>query len=229
MYTQKHRYDYRNQPTNDPNFKHAAPFHGDKVLIDLMFDLTNDFQVVNFIETGCAYGDSLIFMAANTNLNCLSCEPDETRYMKTSQAIPLEVSAGLVKEKSPDFLYNLNRDRTEPSIFWLDAHGEFNGTIFWPIIEEIKFIQENFDNYFIFIDDFKNPYQGFFKYDMVGQEECGLSKIESLLDSDKVYFPIYDECTSDEPFYYKDNNRVGWCLITNKDLDLNTDYFKRYK
>jgi hypothetical protein len=201
--------------TLDPNYKTAAPFHGDIIFIDTIYDILSSSKY--FFETGTAHGDTLKFVCDNfKNLKAVSCEPDDQRYERTSSFIP---DAEIVKTTSPQiFDYIAEKypgSHKEKTVFWLDAHGEFNGRIFWPLRDEINHIKSNFDDYYILIDDFKNPFDPNFCFDTVNGVHCGLDYIRDLLDGHNLYFPSYTEKTSVEC-----SNLVGWVLITKNELHL---------
>jgi hypothetical protein len=143
--------------TMDPNYKCGAPFHGDKIFIDIISPILEESEY--FIETGTAYGDTLKFIVDNLkNVKAISCEPDDIRYDIVKNFI--NDGCDIVKTTSPqifDFVSENYPDAfNKKTVFWLDAHGEYNGNHFWPIREEINFIKNNFKDYYILIDDFKN-------------------------------------------------------------------------
>ena len=195
--------------TKDPNYKCGSPFHGDMIFIDIMFDTLKTSEY--FIETGTAYGDTLKFMIDNfRNTKSISCEPDHYRHEIVTNFIP---EAEIVKMTSPEIFEYIKEKYPEAhdkkTIFWLDAHGDYNGTVFWPLREEIEFIKNNYNNYYILIDDFKNPYNDNFKYDMVGNIPCGLEYISDLVSDVNVYYPGYNELTTESW-----HDLIGWVLIT---------------
>lgn len=200
--------------TMDPNYKCGAPFHCDKIFIDIISDILNESKY--FIETGTAYGDTLKFIVDNfKNIKAISCEPDNNRHKIVTDF--LKEGCDIIKITSPEiFDYvkdNYPESFNEKTIFWLDAHGEYNGKIFWPLREEINFIKENYKDYYILIDDFKNPYNNNFGFDMVGGVECGLNYIKDIVTDDNIYFPNYNEITSEAW-----HSLIGWVLITKDDI-----------
>ena len=195
--------------TKDPNYKCGSPFHGDKIFISIMLDVLKKSEY--FIETGTAYGDTLKFIVDNfQNMKAISCEPDHYRHDVVTNFIP---EAEIVKITSPQIFEYVKEKYPEAhskkTIFWLDAHGDYNGTVFWPLREEIEFIKNNYSDYYILVDDFKNPYNGNFKYDMVGNIPCGLEYIKDLVSDVNVYYPTYNEHTSEAW-----HDLIGWVLIT---------------
>jgi len=202
--------------TKDPNYKCGSPFHGDKIFIDIMLDTLKKSEY--FIETGTAYGDTLKFIVDNfKNTKAISCEPDNYRHGVVTSFIP---EAEIVKITSPEIFEYIKEKypdaHDKKTIFWLDAHGDYNGTIFWPLREEIEFIKNNYNDYYILIDDFKNPYNDNFKYDMVGHITCGLEYIKDLVSGVNVYYPVYNELTTESW-----HDLIGWVLITKDTFDDN--------
>jgi hypothetical protein len=199
--------------TLDPNYKSAAPFHGDLIFIDTIYDLLSTSEY--FIETGTAHGDTLKFVIDNfKNLKAISCESDDGRFERTSRFIP---EAEIIKTTSPQ-IFNYVSEKypdsfNKKSVFWLDAHGEYNGQIFWPLRDEINFIRSNYKNYNILIDDFKNPFNSKFCFDIVNGTHCDINYIKDLVKGLKVYYPNYNEKTSTQC-----DNLVGWVLITNDEI-----------
>jgi len=200
--------------TKDPNYKCGSPFHGDKIFIDVILDTLKNAEY--FVETGTAYGDTLKFIVDNfKNMKAISCEPDNYRHGVVTEYIPdaeiVKITSPqifeYVKEKYPDSL-------DKKTIFWLDAHGDYNGTVFWPLREEIEFIKNNYKDYYILIDDFKNPYNDNFKYDMVGNIPCGIEYINDLVSDLNVYYPTYNELTTESW-----HDLIGWVLITKDTFD----------
>lgn len=209
--------------TLDPNYKTAAPFHGDIMFIETIYEILASSKF--FLETGTAYGDTLKFVIDNfKNLKAVSCEPDDFRHERTRNFIP---EAEIVKTTSPDIFEYVEKKYpetfTEKSVFWLDAHGEYNGKIFWPLRAELNFILKNYQEFFILIDDFKNPLNSNYKFDTVDGIQCGLDYIRDILMQKNVniYFPNYTEKTSKEC-----SELVGWVLITNQAV--NDERLTRY-
>jgi hypothetical protein len=150
-------------------------------------------------------------------MKAISCEPDEYRHRVVTEYI---TEAEIVKITSPQ-IFDYIKDKYPDSldkktIFWLDAHGDYNGTVFWPLREEVEFIKNNYKDYYILIDDFKNPYNDNFKYDMVGNIPCGIEYIHDLVGDDNVYYPTYNEHTSEAW-----HDLIGWVLITKDTFDDN--------
>lgn len=200
--------------TKDPNYKCGAPFHGDRIFIDIIYDLLKNSEY--FIETGTAYGDTLKFIVDNfPQIKSISCEPDEYRYKIVTEFI--KNGCDILKVTSPEIFEIIKQKYSDSfekqTLFWLDAHGEYNGKTFWPLREEITFIKNNFKNYYILIDDFKNPYNEKFSYDVVGGISCGLDYIKDLLENDKIYFPNYSELQNDSW-----HSLTGWVLITKNEF-----------
>lgn len=202
--------------TKDPNYKCGSPFHGDKIFIDIMLNTLKEAEY--FIETGTAYGDTLKFIVDNfKNIKPISCEPDDNRYGIVTNFIP---NAEIVKITSPEifgYVAENHRDSfNKKTIFWLDAHGEYNGKTFWPLREEVEFIKKNYQDYYILIDDFKNPYNSNFKFDMVGGIPCSIEYIQDLTNDVNVYYPSYNEITTESW-----HDLIGWVLITKENLSDN--------
>jgi len=200
--------------TKDPNYKCGSPFHGDTIFIDIMLNKLKNAEY--FVETGTAYGDTLKFIVDNfKNMKAISCEPDDYRHRVVTEYIP---EAEIVKITSPQ-IFDYVKDKYPDSldkktIFWLDAHGDYNGTVFWPLREEVEFIKNNYKDYYILIDDFKNPYNDNFKYDMVGNIPCGIEYISDLVSDLNVYYPTYNELTTESW-----HDLIGWVLITKDTFD----------
>ena len=198
--------------TKDPNYKCGSPFHGDKIFIDIILNTLNNAEY--FVETGTAYGDTLKFIVDNfKNIKAISCEPDNYRHGLVTEYIS---DAEIVKITSPQIFDYIKEKYPESldkkNVFWLDAHGDYNGTVFWPLREEIEFIKNNYKDYYILIDDFKNPYNDKFKYDMVDNIPCGIEYISDLVSDLNVYYPTYNELTTESW-----HDLIGWVLIT-KDI-----------
>jgi hypothetical protein len=200
--------------TKDPNYKCGSPFHGDKIFIDIMLNTLNNSEY--FVETGTAYGDTLKFIVDNfKNIKAISCEPDDYRHELVTKYIP---DAEIVKITSPQIFDYIKEKYPESldkkTVFWLDAHGDYNGTVFWPLREEVEFIKNNYKDYYILIDDFKNPYNDKFNYDMVGNIPCGIEYISDLVSDLNVYYPTYNELTTESW-----HDLIGWVLITKDVFD----------
>jgi hypothetical protein len=199
--------------TKDPNYKCGSPFHGDKIFIDIILKKLQESEY--FVETGTAYGDTLKFVNDNfKNIRVISCEPDDNRYEIVTNFIP---GAEIVKITSPEIFTYIKENHSDSfskkTIFWLDAHGEYNGKVFWPLREEVDFIKKNYKDYCILIDDFKNPYNSQFKFDMVGNIPCSIEYIHDLVQDVNVYYPNYTELTTESW-----HDLIGWVLITNENF-----------
>lgn len=201
--------------TKDPNYKCGSPFHGDTIFIDTIYDRLRESSI--FVETGTAYGDTLKFVVDNfKNLKAISCEPDDYRHGVVTGFIG--DGAEIVKTTSPE-IFHYVKDRypeylSKKAVFWLDAHGEYNGKSFWPLRQEIEFIKANFDDYYILIDDFKNPFISKFCYDKVDGIDCGIDYIKDLVQDLNVYFPNYETHTSESW-----HDMIGWVLITKDEIN----------
>jgi hypothetical protein len=82
---------------------------------------------------------------------------------------------------------------------------------------------KNFEDYYILIDDFKNPFNSKFGYDTVGGVICGIDYIKDILQNKNVnvYLPNYEELTSEACWCL-----VGWALITKEEI--NSPYVVKY-
>lgn len=193
-------------------------FHGDKYLLDLIDKIVINYKVVNFIETGSHVGSTLDYFSNKyQNIKCFSCEPDNYSYNEVIKRIDSRINVKIYNTDSISYLNTLKKEQKqlfkEVNLFWLDAHGY---GFKWPLKEEIEFITKNFKkDCFIFIDDFKNPYNTKFVFDSHENQECSYNYIkENINGIHTVYYPNYTQKTSTfHPL-------VGWGLIINKEIDL---------
>ena len=57
------------------------------------------------------------------NIKCYSCEVNKSYYEKANNMLKNYSNVTYKLEKSPEFLYNLNKNVFEKkTLFWLDAH-----------------------------------------------------------------------------------------------------------
>ena len=193
--------------TDDLTKEKLYPFHNDKFMI--LFILENIENIEIFIETGSYIGKTIFFMTSNfPNIKCYSCEVNTSYYEKANRMLKNYSNVTYKLEKSPDFLYNLNKNLFEKNtLFWLDAHWGSS-----PIFKEVEFITKHFSKFIIIIDDFKIPWDKGFsceKYSFFNIRPY-IRNIDKL----KFYMPDYKSETV--------NNPVGYVIITNfNELNLN--------
>lgn len=218
--------------TVDPHYSDqtmGVPFHGDKNTIDYISEHLFDAEV--FIETGTAYSDSSYYVASNfPELSVFTNEPWDERYELSHSVLKNCPNVLLSRTPSPEFLEEVRLDLEGKqknlfdmsAVFWLDAHGDWienDGTVkfSWPLPEEVDYITKNFKKYYIFIDDFYNPYNRTHKFDEYRNNRvhmiCGPEMIKNSLNGAKCYHLNHTDITSKmQPFI------VGIGLITNQNL-----------
>lgn len=206
------------------------PFHNDKFMMTIMIELLNNADI--FVETGTFLGNTSLFVGLNfNNLKVFTCEISEKYYNHSLNYLHNISNVTAVLEKSPEALYNLekyynNEVYNKNIVFWIDAHWEQE----LPLNNEIEYITKNFNNYCIFIDDFKNPFDSGFTND---GDNFDINIIKNFIhnkENVKVYFPSYPSnhinCSS-----INGSTSItlgcGYCIITNQNLK-NYDFLKQF-
>jgi len=185
-------------------------FHGDEYLMSLAEHLAGKCKV--FVETGSNVGSTLAYVAKNYPwLRCLSCEPDRSAFEQASSNAGKYGNVSLFNGVSQEFIQHLLDHQagifSQPSFFWLDAHGY---GFEWPLKNELEFITSRFDAAYILIDDFQVPGRDDFKYDIYQEQICSYDFVKDALNPRKtyqLYYPTYKDKTS------KHHPLCGWGLL----------------
>ena len=122
----------------------------------LIKNLTQNFQIRNFVETGTYYGETSVW-ASRVFDRVLTIENSTDLYNQTidkyGKVANIEFFLGDSRERLREIVSRLS----EPTMFWLDAH--WSGGLTYgkqdqcPILEEIDIINSFKLNAYIFIDD----------------------------------------------------------------------------
>jgi len=183
-------------------------FYGDEYLINVINDCSKD--AVQFIETGTNVGSTLHYIASNfPEIKCYSCEPHLKSFEFAKSKVEHFSNVTIENIVSPDFFYKIGSKELfkKTAIFWLDSHGH---GFRWPLKEEVAYITNNFNDGYLFIDDFKVPNQPHFGFDEYKEQICNWDFIKDSLKSNQTYhiiYPKYNEKTS------KTHPLRGWVLI----------------
>lgn len=185
-------------------------FHGDEYLLGLAEHLAGKSKV--FVETGANVGSTLAYVARSYPwLRCLSCEPDRSAFVQASANTGKLGNVSLFNGTSQQFIEQLSKHESEifsePSLFWLDAHGY---GFEWPLKKELEFITNRFSSGYILIDDFKVPGRDYFLFDEYQGQICSYDYVKDALSSGKsyqLYYPTYQDKTS------KHHPLCGWGLL----------------
>ncbi len=184
-------------------------FHGDRYLLTLVDTLLQSCDY--FVETGTNVGSTLAYVAKRyPDVQCFSCEPDETAYGHASKNTSSYNNVELHRATSNDFL---KRMLANPSLlngrvlFWLDAHGS---GFQWPLRDEIAMVTQHWNEAYLLIDDFLVPELDCFGHDAYNGQVCSWEYIESSLNPQRdyrLYYPCYTDRTSTH------HPLRGWGLI----------------
>ncbi len=193
---------------------YTPPFHGGKLLQQLIEEIIVFFKVSTFFETGTYRGESLNYVCERfyKDIRIISCETNKEHF---------DYSVERLKKYAPT-IFNVSSPQAirlsshfsllgSLTLFFLDAHwGEY-----WPLLDELKEIVK-LGKAIIVIDDFKVPNHTELGYDSYGGNENSLEYIEKTLFSSKdsslftVIFPHYkDNAEWLEP----KRDMRGYCVI----------------
>ena len=110
-----------------------------------------DYDLVDFIETGCWKGDGIGYAFDSGYESVYSCDIGLEYVTMSQQKFPL---ANIEHSESLTYLSNLLPNKTNKTLFWLDAHfpdiygeAEFSEEFRIPLIPEIKLIKKLKPNY----------------------------------------------------------------------------------
>jgi hypothetical protein len=123
---------------------------------ELVSQLTIQFDVKNFVETGTYYGDTAIW-ASKYFENVLTIEYSKELYDHTRIKYQNIDNINFLFGDSRTQLNKLITSLDSPAIFWLDAH--WSGGLTYgendqcPLLEEINIINNSQFEHFILIDD----------------------------------------------------------------------------
>lgn len=123
---------------------------------ELMLELSSEFAIENFVETGTYEGNTAVWAAEHFR-SVLTIELSEHFYRQSRDRYEHLENIEFIFGDSRTQLKKIVGKLDKPSVFWLDAHWSGGATYGdddqCPLIEEIKIIGgSRFDN-FIFIDD----------------------------------------------------------------------------
>lgn len=207
--------DYNSNVLND-FYEHKEKyicFHGDELLINFIKSIINNDNITDFIETGSYRGASIRYIAEKyPKMNVISCEIDKVSYDKSCENTKEFNNLKIYNINSLEMLKTLSQNHSlkkNKIMFWLDAHTTDNSTL----KDELEFVIKHFENYYIFIDDFKNPYSNIFNYNSIKNMYTMESIKDILPENTNIYCPNYTQRTS---IYHP---LVGWVLLTNQHLN----------
>lgn len=123
---------------------------------ELMLNLSTEFHIKYFTETGTYYGGTAIW-ASQLFEKVSTIENSKEIYEITKNKYQGIDNVEFLLGDSRNLLEKVVDSLTEPGIFWLDAH--WSGGLTYgnddqcPLVEEIEIINRSSLDHFIFIDD----------------------------------------------------------------------------
>jgi len=198
------------------------PFHCDEYLMEIIDNLIKKTNAKHFIETGSYRGASIRHIAENHNINVYSCDINSINYKKSLENTKEFPHVKITLENSKDMLVRMAKEFDskvdDPIVFWLDAHTCHESSL----IDELKIIMQEYNNYYIFMDDFKNPYNSVFKHNRINFEYNLETIIKNGINPENIYFPNYNTRTSIH------HPLIGWALFTKNKLNYTDDKFIKH-
>jgi hypothetical protein len=160
------------------------------------------------IETGTGTGPSTVTMARHFK-DVYGCEVDAGSFAGVEAEARTHKNIHPFRLASVEFLTHLTKEKlvdTASSVFFfLDAHSPGN----FPLGEELEFIENNFSQPVIMIDDFKVPGKRRFHYDTYGADTIGVDYLcRHLKKTYRMILPTYWLLRTS-----RHNPLVGWALL----------------
>ena len=123
--------------------------------------LYEEFETSNsrvLVETGCNYGDRLLWAKQLNYEKMYSCDIFKNRVdFCLELAKKNDFSLVCLNKNSIEFLAEILPTINQRVLFWLDAHGEGGGV---PLLEELTLISKHtIRNHDIFIDDIQSYFK----------------------------------------------------------------------
>jgi hypothetical protein len=182
--------------TSDPSINNKnwwdMPFGGNYRYLQTMIGILDFYKPKFIIETGTFIGTSTKFFSRYSGSVIFSIELNKVylEMAKVNLVESLEKNVTLLQGNSPTVMKRLFEESinlNQKSFFYFDAHWEKH----LPLEEEISLVIDNFKDFIIVIDDFKNEFDLTFSYDSYEGNPIDHKLVHSL-NSDLVCFiPTY--------------------------------------
>lgn len=150
--------------------------------------LLNKIKFDSLIETGTEYGFSTIFFSQFVK-KIISIEKSKSLHYIAKIRLKNFKNINLVLEDSKNLkniLSKININKNEKNFFYLDAHSEND----YPLLDELEFIDKNYKNSLVVIDDFQIPNDDGYGYDSFNGRKLNINLISKRISNDaSFYFP----------------------------------------
>lgn len=172
-------FDWENNCLNGQKYRKKII---DNILTNIEFDIV--------IETGTEYGFTTKFFS-NYSKKIVSIEKSKTNFLLAKRNLQNEENIQLILNDSKNIGKILEDEKISISkdnsiFFYLDAHSDDD----YPLLDEIKYIFEKYQNYIILIDDFQVPNDENYGYDSFKGKKLNIEFIKKLFSGDEyIFFP----------------------------------------
>jgi hypothetical protein len=167
----------------------------------------NKFDVI--VETGTEYGLTTKFFSQFSD-KIISIEKSIPIYTIAKKNLANQKNIKLVHNDSKDLdkilvKNGINLNTQNKIFFYLDAHSDDD----YPLVDEIKYIFQNYKSFILLIDDFQVPNDNGYGYDSYLGKKLNINFIKKLFtNKEHIFFPNIPSI--------KETGRLrGYVIITN--------------
>lgn len=181
-------------------FRKNAGFHSDRMMMEVIKEISRVFPISSFIETGTYRGNSSSYIArVFPQLPVFTCEVVEEFFGLSSKRLKKHPNIKIFHQSSEKFLNSLSLGETGSfPLFFLDAHWYD----YWPLRDELNIINSKFNKAIIIIDDFQVPGREDFVYNIEGDNLiCNFDYIKDDFSSNQTIDLLY-------PNYFKEESKT---------------------
>jgi hypothetical protein len=190
----------------------GGPMNAQSARIALTKEIIERCKIVRAVETGTYLGTTTEFFAS-LGLHVITAEINPKLATRSRERLKAWKNIELYESDSVEVLKKLiqgNENRSEPTLFYLDAHWEQH----LPLREEAELVVSNFSKAVLMIDDFNVPDDPGYGFDDYGPgKRLDINYLRATnLPNLVLYFPS-------TPSYRETGYRRG-CVVATANSDL---------
>jgi len=129
-----------------------TPAYSDPELLQWTLELSKQFNIRTFYETGTHYGGTAKIVSEYFD-KVITIESNDNFYNIAKDTLKNTKNCEMLLGNSPDMLRKTLKEKESSIFFFLDAHWEQ----YWPLLDELKVIKEKNLTPIIAIHDFYVP------------------------------------------------------------------------